>query len=100
MITFTTRPKPHTRLDIATCEWNGTLWRSEAPSACTTLARTLIAAGCPEQPWQAADTAGNRILVGNSIRQLAQIEARETGSGIRWRKFTLDKPAKPVSKSL
>src|SRR5215472_1067281 len=90
VITITTWPIPHTRLDGASCEWHGQQWRLRAPSAVAALARTLTLAGCPDGPWQALGTAGNRLFYGNSIHGLAQLALREDNARLRWRRFSIE----------
>ena len=84
MITFTVRqgptpkpPPPHQKRsrpvpDIASTHWNGQDWAITSNKGATMdLARKLVAAGCPDQPWQAVGTDGQRRFFGNSLHRLA-----------------------------
>jgi len=94
VIIITTWHIPHSGLDGASCEWNGQQHVLRAPSAVAALARTLTLAGCPDGPWQALGTGGNRLFYGNSIHGLAQLHIRETEAGTRWRRFPQNREAK------
>jgi hypothetical protein len=60
---------PH---DEATCEGNGRSFRAtSALGAEMALARILVAAGCPDQPWETFTPQGTRSLRGRSLRWLA-----------------------------
>ncbi len=62
------RPVP----DIATTRWNDQDWSATSTHGATMdLARKLVAAGCPDQPWQAVGTDGARRVFGKSLHRLA-----------------------------
>ena len=67
--------------DHATCEWEGRTFRVLALSATTTLARALVAAGCPDQPWQAITPNGTKSLRGPSLHAWAKLTVAEGDQG-------------------
>jgi len=95
MITFAVQqaptPKPapaavkrsRPQLDHAACYWQGEERSATSTKATMDLARILVAAGCPDQPWQAVGTDGQRRFFGNSLHRLATRtieESSERGS--------------------
>jgi hypothetical protein len=81
------RPVP----DIAATHWNGQPYEaSSTHSATMKLARLLVAEGCPDQPWEARGTDGQRRYFGKSLHRWAELtltESPETGrvAITRWR---------------
>lgn len=67
MIRMTTWPEPGSRRDSASCTWDGRDFQVRAFSATTALARQLVAAGCPDQPWEAYTPTGERSIRGRSL---------------------------------
>jgi len=63
--------------DHAEAEWNGQIYRAKACSATTALARQLVAAGCPEQPWESYDEKRDRYQWGASLHWWATREVTE-----------------------
>lgn len=80
------RPKPRANRaanDRAWCEWNGQRFDVTAFSATTALARKLVAAGCPDQPWESF-VLGTRSLFGRSLHGWAKRMVTEDNRGIRF----------------
>jgi hypothetical protein len=72
------RPVP----DIAATCWNDQDWSATSTHGATmVLARKLVAAGCPDQPWQAVGSDGQRRFFGNSLHRLATRTIRESAEG-------------------
>ena len=75
--------------DFATAEWQGAVFnaRSSTGVVCA-LARLLIAAGCPDQPWQATRN-GIVVMLGKSLASVANLTVSEpdTGPGPRFAKY-------------
>jgi hypothetical protein len=69
--------------DHATCTWDGREFRVLALSATTSLARALVAAGCPDQPWQAFTPEGTPSLRGRSLHAWAKLTVTEGDAGFR-----------------
>jgi hypothetical protein len=94
MITMTVTPGTLTKAgavsgavpkDAAETDWQGATFRTVSrSSACCALARDLVAAGCPEQPWEARDEAGQRTVHGESLHALARTTISADGRFIRW----------------
>lgn len=91
MITFFVSPSPipkpapaqakrsRPQADVAACHWNGENWSSTSTHGATmSLARKLVAAGCPDQPWQAVGPDAARRFFGNSLHRLATRTVRES----------------------
>jgi hypothetical protein len=58
--------------DEASAEWGGELFSVRTPRGATmALARRLVAAGCPNQSWEAYDREGKRLLFGPNLHSLA-----------------------------
>jgi hypothetical protein len=71
--------------DEATATWQGATFRTVSRnSACCALARDLVAAGCPEQPWEARNKTGQRTVYGDSLHALARTTINADGRFIRW----------------
>lgn len=78
--------------DVATATWNGvTFTTSSAHGACMALARELVAAGCPDQPWQTTDEDGKRSLHGPSLHGLARLTIKGDRFA-RWRPYPEKRP--------
>ena len=66
------------RQDAATAVWDGKTYQATSRHGATmALARQLVAAGCPDQPWEAG-RPGRRDLFGPSIHGLAQLTIHES----------------------
>jgi len=60
--------------DQATAEWEGQSFIARSWHGVTmALARQLVGAGCPDQPWEAHNAEGQRLLFGSSLHRLAQM---------------------------
>lgn len=68
--------------DVASTEWNGTIYAANSAHGATmALARKLIAAGCPDQPWQMVSPGSTAVrMYGRSIAWLAE-HTLETRAG-------------------
>jgi hypothetical protein len=67
--------------DRATIEWQGQRYEQiDAHGAIFALARQLVAAGCPDQPWQTVGTNGVVQLHGPSLHGLANWTIRESAT--------------------
>ena len=70
--------------DRAATIWNGhTFTARSAHGASMAVARQLVVAGCPDQPWQAVSPAGQRLLHGGSLHRLARLAVSETDGRTR-----------------
>lgn len=88
MIQITTWPGKDTKQDYATCEWQGRVLEVRSRSATTALARMLVAAGCPDQPWEVFTRAGERSLHGPSLHDWARRVVEETDRrGLRIKRY-------------
>lgn len=88
MITMTAWPLPRSTQDRATCSWDGRPFEATAFSATTELARKLVAAGCPDQPWESRTQDGTRSLYGPSLHNWAnRVVTQDRGRliQVRWR---------------
>jgi hypothetical protein len=79
--------------DHASASWDGVEFTTSTKSgACAALARRLVAAGCPDQPWEAYSPSGQRLLFGRSLHRLAATTLMEPDRGrlrrVRWKAFT------------
>ena len=64
----------------------GVLYTAQsAHGASMALARQLVAAGCPDEPWEARTPEGQRTVYGSSIHQLARTTIDSNGRFVRWR---------------
>jgi hypothetical protein len=72
----------------ATATWSGRNFSARTQSGVTmALARELVAAGCPDQAWQ-AERAGAVALFGPSLHRLALLTVSEGGrDGPRFTKY-------------
>lgn len=69
------------RKDVATATWDGQIYRAESyKGASMALARLLVAAGCPDQPYEAG-RKGKRDFYGPSLHRLAKLAVAEPDSG-------------------
>jgi len=93
MIHFTTWPQPRSKLDNATCEWNGQQFQAYARGALTQLARRLVDAGAPDTHWEAYTPCGERSCAGKSLFRLGRLTVVENdGEGVRFTRFK-ERPA-------
>lgn len=71
--------------DTAETDWQGARFRTVSRnSACCALARDLVAAGCPDQPWEAHSPSGQRSVFGDSLHALARTTVNAGGRFVRW----------------
>ena len=71
--------------DQAEATWQGAAFRTVSRnSACCDLARKLVDAGCPDQPWEARSSAGQRSVFGDSLHALARTTVTADGRFVRW----------------
>ncbi len=64
--------------DYAEAWWGPVLFQTQsANGASMRLARELVAAGCPDQPWQAVGEDGQRRFFGKSLHRLAKLTLAE-----------------------
>jgi hypothetical protein len=73
--------------DYALARWQRREFQVLRPSATTWPARALVAAGCPDQPWQMVTLDGTSSLRGRSLHAWARRVVVEEGSGFRIRAF-------------
>jgi hypothetical protein len=70
--------------DRASAVWDGTTYTARTShGAAMAVARTLMAAGCPDQPWQAVSPDGERLLHGGSLHRLANLTVSEADGRTR-----------------
>jgi|KBSMisStandDraft_5_1062788.scaffolds.fasta_scaffold1089671_1 hypothetical protein len=70
--------------DQASCVWEGQVFTARSGNGATMkLARALVTAGCPDQPWQACRN-DKRQFYGNSIYQLAKLTINSGFRADRW----------------
>jgi hypothetical protein len=82
--------------DHAEATWNGQRFAVAHASATTELARVLMAAGCPDQPWQAYTPDGTPSLRGGSLHRWA--ECIVEGSRVRpYRERRVAAPHQPAA---
>jgi len=76
--------------EVATATIDGREYRAESHSSCEcALARMLVAAGVPDQPWQTVHADGTVGLRGKSLHRQAGLTVTESDrGGLRLRKFT------------
>jgi hypothetical protein len=75
-----------------TCEWSDRQYRDVSrTSPLTSLARQLIADGCPDQPWRVRDAVtGESRMSGGSLVTIAKLTISEDSRGSRfvdWKPF-------------
>jgi hypothetical protein len=58
---------------------------SRRAASAAALARSLVSAGAPDQPWESYTPTGTRSLFGPSLHALARLSADE--SSMRWRRY-------------
>lgn len=70
-------------MDIAEMDWAGQRLRAESRhGASMALARTAVAAGAPDGPWEAVQPPSATIaLYGPSLHALARLTVRDNDSG-------------------
>lgn len=88
MITMTVRPGKLSKSgaasggrlpDHAEAWWGPRLFQTQSVNGATMrLARLLVAAGCPDQPWQAVGDDGQRRRHGGSLHRLAKLTLAES----------------------
>jgi hypothetical protein len=62
----------------AQAEWEGRIFTARTNhGASMALARQLVAARCPDQPWEMLSTSMWRLVFGNSLHRLAQLTISE-----------------------
>ena len=67
--------------DTATTTLDGVLYTAQsAHGASMALARQLVAAGCPDQPWECRNAAHQRTLYGGSLHKLATLTVSHSPS--------------------
>jgi hypothetical protein len=72
--------------DIATTTSNGRVFTEQSrASAICQLARALVAAGIPDQPWLAYAANGTLSMRGPSIHRMAELTIKD--SPLRWVKY-------------
>lgn len=77
--------KGSTPSDVAETTWNAVLYTAASGNAaCCALARILVAAGCPDQPWEARSPTGQRSIHGDSTHALARTTVTADGRFVRW----------------
>jgi len=68
--------------DHAGAVWNGLAYATQsAHGACCKLARILVDAGCPDQPWETRGSDGQRRLFGASLHGLARLTVSSPDAG-------------------
>jgi len=73
---------------VTGCDGQGRDWATHGhyrADSAAALARLLVAAGVPDQPWETRTAAGTRSLFGPSLHGLAGLVAEE--SSLRWRRY-------------
>jgi hypothetical protein len=69
------------QMDRASAIWNGRTFEAESRSgAICMLARQLVEAGCPDEPWEAVRN-GQVALHGKSLHGVAKLTVREPDKG-------------------
>jgi hypothetical protein len=84
--------------DQATATWQDQQFiATSTHGSSMALARKLVAAGCPEQPWEAYSPGGQRLFFGPSLHRLAGLTIHEFGRRpIRLAPFTSDARYAPL----
>jgi hypothetical protein len=79
MITFRIgHSRPQDGATTYAADWNGQLEIATPDAGTPKLCRRLVAAGCPDQPWEARDgTTGELRFSGPSLRRPAQLRITE-----------------------
>ncbi len=78
-----------TGIDTAEATHGGELYRATSRHGCTmALARQIVAAGAPDQPWQAIGPDGAVWFRGASLHNLSRLTIEDGESGLRWRRWT------------
>ena len=81
------------RSDVAETTWDGSTYSAQSRNgASCKLARVLVAAGCPDQPWETRTPQGQRCLFGTSLHGLARATLSDNRF-VRWQpRPHLDEP--------
>ena len=77
------------QIDQATAEWNGKTFAARSKrGVIPAIARALLAAGCPDQPWQ-AQRGSLTAMYGPSLARVAELTVTEPdhGHGPRFVKY-------------
>jgi hypothetical protein len=86
MITMTDYPVRTTsnrQIDECRCVWDYREWYARlGAGAPMELARMLVEAGCPDQPWETRTRTGTRSLFGPSLQRLARLTLERERGGI------------------
>ena len=76
--------------ETASATWNGRVFQaSSANGATMALARQLVAAGCPDQPWEACGIDQQRRFYGQRLHRLAKLSVSTDGRLELYRAFPL-----------
>lgn len=71
--------------DVATTAWGGQKYSAQtANGASMAVARQLVAAGCPDQPWECRNAAHQRTIFGRSLHALAKLTVTHGNTGPRF----------------
>jgi hypothetical protein len=74
--------------ETATAPWIGRVFQaSSANGATMALARQLVAAGCPDQPWEARGPDHQRRCFGQQLHRLARLTVATDGRFELYRPF-------------
>ncbi len=78
-------------IDHATAEWRGQTFAAHSKNGIVpALARVLIEAGCPDQPWR-AERGGGVVMLGPSLARVAFVTVSD-GDAAAGPRFTKYKP--------
>jgi hypothetical protein len=74
--------------DQATARSGGALPATAATNgAACEMAREMVAAGCPDQPWKARNAEGRRTVYGSSLAALARTAIDANCRFVRWHRY-------------
>lgn len=75
--------------DHASTLWNGVAYATpHGNGAVLKLARILVEAGCPDQPWETRNAEGHRSLYGHSLHQLSRLTVTDKTGSARFAKWS------------